>query len=109
MIEKVNYLAAAASLVMGAGGAVNFQNSCVLVRTGAGTYTVTVDPQSQVPFSIANLLIGVMIAAGVACSTTWAPPAVVGGASVFTITTAATLGGVAADVVGSLSVAVLRL
>lgn len=103
MIEKANLVACACSIVMGAGGAVNFANGCSVVRTSAGLYRVTVDPQQQVALSAAVPVAREVLAAGVACSTSVAPPTIVGGASTYDITTAATLGGAAADVVGSMT------
>ncbi len=97
MIEKVNLLAAAGSIVMGNAGAVNFVNGGAFVRTGAGVYTFTSD--TPLALSAAVPQGQLIVAAGVAGYLTVQQTS----ATVWTLTTSATLGGGAADVVGSLS------
>jgi hypothetical protein len=96
MIEKPNIVNCAASIVMGAAGAVNFQNGCVIARTGAGTYTVTMDQGlalgSAVP--IVTLVTAALVAQAFTVTQT--------SATVWTISTAADIAGAAADVVGTL-------
>lgn len=114
MIEKPNLIAAACSIVMGSGGAVNFQNGCTVVRTSAGLYTVSVDWENNLALSSLVPFANLVVAAGVAGSVSVAPPTLVAvtptplygtgpfNSTTFAITTSATLGGSAADVVGSL-------
>lgn len=97
MIEKANILACAASIVMGNAGAVNFQNGCAIARTGAGIYTVTMD--QGLALSAAVPSVALITAAAVAQAFTVTQTS----ATVWTITTAADIGGAAADVVGTLS------
>lgn len=111
MIEKPNLIACACSLVMGSGGAVNFANGCSVSRTGVGTYAVLVDPQQQVALGAALPVVTPFVAAGVACSVSVAPPTIVSDSSFtppqnvsqYVLTTSATLGGVGADIAGTLT------
>jgi hypothetical protein len=108
MIEKQNIVLCAASIVMGAAGAINFQNGCVIARTGAGVYTVTLDPSGPNPalaLSAAIPIASKITAAAVACDVQLTQTST----SVWTITTSATLGGAAADVVGSLTFVLLAI
>lgn len=103
MITKPNLLACAASIVMGAAGAVNFQDGCVIARTGAGVYTVTMD--QALALSAAVPFVEAVTAAGVAYQVTCTQTST----TVWTLTTSATLGGAAADVVGTLVFACLAV
>jgi hypothetical protein len=99
MIEKF-VVVGAASLVMAAAGAVNYQNGGVIARTGAGTYTFTCD--TPLAASSAVVTVTPIVAQGVAISAT----VVQTSQTVWTITTAATLGGGAADIAGSIAIKV---
>lgn len=111
MLLKPNLYLGAASIVMGAGGAVNFQNSCVVARTGVGTYTFTFDQQICSATSNSVPLFGAIVAAGVACAINVVGPVNAGSPnqSTYTVTTSATSGGGAADIVGSLCLVAIRI
>ncbi len=96
-IEKNPIVIGAGSIVMGSGGAVNFSNGGIIARTAAGTYTFTAD--QPLALSEAFPTVQPIVAKGVA----YAANVVQTSATVWTITTSATLGGAAADVAGSLA------
>jgi hypothetical protein len=95
-IEKNTTLVAAASIVMGAAGAVNFQSGCVIARASAGTYTITCDTATAASNAVptATQITAAAVAFGTVVTQT--------SATVWTVTTSATVGGAAADVVGTL-------
>jgi hypothetical protein len=106
-IQNASLVVAAASIVMGSGGAVNYQENCTIERTAAGTYLVTVDPTVALDAAMVHISKDLELAPTVAGSVVCPGPAqtTVDGVEVtqFTFTTSATLGGSAADVVGTLT------
>ena len=122
MIEKANLVACGGSILMGAGNVVagvslfNWLNGCYFTWFATGQYALIVDMQQQLPFSCVVAAVTPIVASGVACSASIAPPTLISATSVpggvpglfvseFIITTSATLGGAAVDIVGSLAVA----
>lgn len=104
-IEKANILSAAGNFSNTGGGVttVNFSNGCLVARTLAGTFTITDD--TALASSSAVMLIYPQVAGGVAIYMT----VVQTSATVWTVTTSATLGGAAADIATTISFAVLAI
>jgi hypothetical protein len=118
MIEKTNILAAAGNFTNTGGGAltVNFQNGCAVARTGAGTFTITLDialaNSSVVPLftpqSALNVALVVSSVVQSLITTTINGQSVQ--QTVFTVTTAATLGAAAgADIAGTVGFAIFAV
>jgi hypothetical protein len=96
-IEKANIFIAAASFTAANPVVVSFQNGCKIARGGAGSYTVTLDQDvGAAPSTCAVLQVTKVIAAATAADVAVTQTS----STVFTITTAATLGGASAEVAG---------